>query len=316
MVVVLARRRVERPRAAAEDAQPVVGRPAVGRRVAPDVPVALRVVARGARLDEPRVLVGGVVRHEVEDHLHAARGAPRRSARRSRRACRTAGRRRCSRRRRSRSPPSATGRSARARARRRRATRGSRAARECPRRSPIAVAVGVLERARVDLVDDAALPPGHACRPSGQPIDRGTRGGAGPGRADANGSGALSTALFRESRSATSFIGPNGIGALEAPPCSLRCWSLGMTMRRGQVGVQETRVEKTTRQATLRWYRLPRTDVSLKIGGAEGARTPDPKTASLVLSQLSYSPTATLRLPSRGELVKHGRYLPRTSHPG
>jgi hypothetical protein len=26
-------------------------------------------------------------------------------------------------------------------------------------------------------------------------------------------------------------------------------------------------------------------------GGAEGARTPDPKTASLVLSQLSYSPT-------------------------
>ena len=50
-------------------------------------------------------------------------------------------------------------------------------------------------------------------------------------------------------------------------------------------------------------------------GGAEGARTPDPKTASLVLSQLSYSPTATLRLPSRGEAVKHGRYLPRTSHP-
>ena len=28
------------------------------------------------------------------------------------------------------------------------------------------------------------------------------------------------------------------------------------------------------------------------FGGAEGARTPDPKTASLVLSQLSYSPTA------------------------
>lgn len=27
------------------------------------------------------------------------------------------------------------------------------------------------------------------------------------------------------------------------------------------------------------------------VGGAEGARTPDPKTASLVLSQLSYSPT-------------------------
>ncbi len=27
------------------------------------------------------------------------------------------------------------------------------------------------------------------------------------------------------------------------------------------------------------------------LGGAEGDRTPDPKTASLVLSQLSYSPT-------------------------
>ena len=28
----------------------------------------------------------------------------------------------------------------------------------------------------------------------------------------------------------------------------------------------------------------------IKFGGAEGDRTPDPKTASLVLSQLSYSP--------------------------
>ena|SRR5438105_3240943 len=31
-------------------------------------------------------------------------------------------------------------------------------------------------------------------------------------------------------------------------------------------------------------------------GGAEGIRTPDPKTASLVLSQLSYSPTRTITL--------------------
>ena len=36
------------------------------------------------------------------------------------------------------------------------------------------------------------------------------------------------------------------------------------------------------------------------IGGAEGSRTPDPKTASLVLSQLSYSPT-------RGITVQGGR---------
>jgi hypothetical protein len=30
------------------------------------------------------------------------------------------------------------------------------------------------------------------------------------------------------------------------------------------------------------------------FGGAEGDRTPDPKTASLVLSQLSYSPICLL----------------------
>src|SRR4029450_473192 len=41
--------------------------------------------------------------------------------------------------------------------------------------------------------------------------------------------------------------------------------------------LQGIRVEKTTRQAVLRWYRLPRP--SFQNGGAEGARTPDPKTA-------------------------------------
>jgi hypothetical protein len=43
------------------------------------------------------------------------------------------------------------------------------------------------------------------------------------------------------------------------------------------------------------------------FGGAEGDRTPDPKTASLVLSQLSYSPTFFLRadnLTSHTEVVK------------
>jgi hypothetical protein len=45
------------------------------------------------------------------------------------------------------------------------------------------------------------------------------------------------------------------------------------------------------------------------FGGAEGDRTPDPKTASLVLSQLSYSPTLFLfkeviNLTSRTEVVK------------
>jgi hypothetical protein len=37
-------------------------------------------------------------------------------------------------------------------------------------------------------------------------------------------------------------------------------------------------------------------ETSEKIGGAEGSRTPDPKTASLVLSQLSYSPTRKVTL--------------------
>src|SRR3989442_9964738 len=36
-------------------------------------------------------------------------------------------------------------------------------------------------------------------------------------------------------------------------------------------------------------------------GGAEGIRTPDPKTASLVLSQLSYSPTRRITLPGSAE---------------
>ena len=66
--VVLAGRRVELPRRPAEERAPV-GR----RRRPPPVPVALRVVLRRARLDEPRVLVGGVVDHEVHDQLHAAR---------------------------------------------------------------------------------------------------------------------------------------------------------------------------------------------------------------------------------------------------
>ena len=37
------------------------------------------------------------------------------------------------------------------------------------------------------------------------------------------------------------------------------------------------------------------------LGGAEGDRTPDPKTASLVLSQLSYSPTREVTLQAGAE---------------
>ena len=67
--VPLLRRLVVRPRAThrLERRAPVV------RLVAPHVPVALRVVARGPRLDEPRVLVGAVVGDEVDDDLDVAR---------------------------------------------------------------------------------------------------------------------------------------------------------------------------------------------------------------------------------------------------
>ena len=47
------------------------GAPVV-RLIAPDVPVALGVVPRAARLDEPGVLVGGVVGHKVQQHANAA----------------------------------------------------------------------------------------------------------------------------------------------------------------------------------------------------------------------------------------------------
>jgi hypothetical protein len=46
----------------------------------------------------------------------------------------------------------------------------------------------------------------------------------------------------------------------------------------------------------------------ITLGGAEGDRTPDPKTASLVLSQLSYSPkmfhNKAINLTSRSNVVK------------
>ena len=39
----------------------------------------------------------------------------------------------------------------------------------------------------------------------------------------------------------------------------------------------------------------------MENGGAEGSRTPDPKTASLVLSQLSYSPTRGITVQGGAE---------------
>ena len=133
--VVLAGRSIEGPRRRppVKAALQLLGGSAVGRGVAPDVPVALRVRSRRAALDEPRVLRRGVVGHPVEQHVASRGRGPRRGGGRGRRACRTAGRRRSSRRRRSRSRPSGSGRTATARRRRPRARRGGRAGGGCPR---------------------------------------------------------------------------------------------------------------------------------------------------------------------------------------
>ncbi len=55
-----------------EGRAPVVRRAAVRRRISPDVPVTFWAGAGARRLDEPRVLVGGMVRDPVDDDLDAA----------------------------------------------------------------------------------------------------------------------------------------------------------------------------------------------------------------------------------------------------
>src|SRR6185295_16376761 len=75
MEVVLAAGRIERPRRAllscSKHRAPVVRRAAVPR-VGPHVPVPLGVAPRRPRRDEPRMLVGGVVRHEIDQHADLA----------------------------------------------------------------------------------------------------------------------------------------------------------------------------------------------------------------------------------------------------
>ena len=74
--VVLTRPLVPGPRRASEDAEPVVRGPAVGRRVAPHVPVAFLGPARPAALLEPRVRLRRVVRDHVDDHAEPERVGP------------------------------------------------------------------------------------------------------------------------------------------------------------------------------------------------------------------------------------------------
>ena len=94
--VVLAGGVVERPGRAAEAAHPVVRRRPVRPRVGPHVPVAVADVARRPGVDEPGVLVAGVVGHQVHEDPDAPPARPRRPGGRSPPACRTRARRRSS----------------------------------------------------------------------------------------------------------------------------------------------------------------------------------------------------------------------------
>src|SRR4051812_29018222 len=56
VIVVLTGARIEGPGETARLAQPIVGWSSAGRGIAPDVPVALRIISRPARLLKPGML--------------------------------------------------------------------------------------------------------------------------------------------------------------------------------------------------------------------------------------------------------------------
>ena len=70
MVVVLTRERIVGPGGSAEFAQPVVGRSAV-TAIAPDVPIALGITARGTAFHKPGMGRGRVIGHQIHDDLEA-----------------------------------------------------------------------------------------------------------------------------------------------------------------------------------------------------------------------------------------------------
>ena len=98
---VLAAGLVHLPGRAAEDADPVVGRAAVGLGVGPDVPVPVLGVGARSGVDEPGVLVAGVVGHQVHQDPDAPLGPFGHQRCRGRPGCRSRGRCRSSPRRRS-----------------------------------------------------------------------------------------------------------------------------------------------------------------------------------------------------------------------
>src|SRR3546814_1142081 len=72
VVIILFGSLVPFPGRAAEIADPVIGRSAAGSRIAPDVPVATRIVPRRSALNKPGVPVRAVVRYEVQQQLQTA----------------------------------------------------------------------------------------------------------------------------------------------------------------------------------------------------------------------------------------------------
>ena len=71
MIVILPRLHVERPGRPPELTDPVVRGRSVGTRVSPNVPVAIRTRACGSALNEPGMPIRGVVWDIVQDQLHA-----------------------------------------------------------------------------------------------------------------------------------------------------------------------------------------------------------------------------------------------------
>src|SRR5215468_4351422 len=70
--IILSGGRIERPGRPTKLRYPVVGWPAVGPGIAPDIPVALAAEAGGAALLKPRMSVRCVVGYEVENDFQMA----------------------------------------------------------------------------------------------------------------------------------------------------------------------------------------------------------------------------------------------------
>src|SRR5688572_10769817 len=72
MEVVLLCTFIVRPGRTSKMAQPVIRGTSIRSRIAPQIPIALRVIAAAATFKEPGMLVRCMVGHQIKDHFHAA----------------------------------------------------------------------------------------------------------------------------------------------------------------------------------------------------------------------------------------------------